>query len=324
MRDSSLLPELFDRVDEWAKQFPDRRTGSPARGTVAAALVVLEAFHHEHTPMWESLLSKRGGQLAGCGGARVKKIIDRYGSHKDPYSSEGGRTNRGQLPASRAIYKLLTESGVGDLSLDERRSVADALQRHIYETLVKPYYEQQCLSIQVVQDESIGSVVSKLLDEARPRGFEAATAQHIVGAALAQARLIESDQIYATSASDESTARQGDFEIGDMVLHVTTSPGDKLMTKCRENLNQGQRPVIATTPDLVQRTLKVLPGDIYRRVEVVSIPQYVASVLLTAAGVHKARQQRLLKDLLMTYNTHIESTETDRRARVKIPGSLKR
>ncbi|WP_409014985.1 DUF4928 family protein [Dyadobacter sp. CY345] len=38
------------------------------------------------------------------------------------------------------------------------------------------------------------------------------------------------------AALDQENGRTGDFDIGDVTIHVTTRPSEALLYKCRENL----------------------------------------------------------------------------------------
>ena len=62
-----------------------------------------------------------------------------------------------------------------------------------------------------------------------------------------------------------------------MAIHVTTSPGEALIERCRDNLNDGFRPVLVT----MQRGLSVAEGlanniDLAERIDIFEIEQFVA------------------------------------------------
>jgi hypothetical protein len=67
--------------------------------------------------------------------------------------------------------------------------------------------------------------------------------QHLIGAKLNL--LLDSPvEHYGVSVTDTSSARDGDFLVEDVAIHVTTSPSEALLRKCTRNLDNGLKPVI--------------------------------------------------------------------------------
>src|SRR5277367_4506906 len=80
--------------------------------------------------------------------------------------------------------------------------------------------------------------------------------QHMVGAKLDCALGAGKFEHNSYSTSDQQSGRSGDFFLGDVAIHVTTSPGEAVIEKCRDNLNDGYRPMLVT----LQRGLTVAEG----------------------------------------------------------------
>ncbi len=79
------------------------------------------------------------------------------------------------------------------------------------------------------------------------------------------------------STADAPSARLGDFFLGDVAIHVTTSPGEAVIEKCRDNLNDGYRPMLVA----MQRGLSVAEGlasnvGLADRIDIFEIEQFVA------------------------------------------------
>ncbi len=107
--------------------------------------------------------------------------------------------------------------------------------------------------------------------------YAGAVLQHLVGAkldcALGKGHLNHN----SFSTADAPGGRAGDFFLGDVAIHVTTSPGEALIGRCRDNLNDGYRPILVT----LQRGLTVAEGlatnvDLAERIDVFEIEQFVA------------------------------------------------
>ncbi len=82
------------RFAKWYCELSVQRDGSPARGTVAAALVVLEHLRENFDLRLESHRAPGGAQIKGAGGAAVRRILARFDEDRQ-FVKEGGRTNRG-------------------------------------------------------------------------------------------------------------------------------------------------------------------------------------------------------------------------------------
>lgn len=96
-------------------------------------------------------------------------------------------------------------------------------------------------------------VVSDVLRQAEERQktmpgvyYAEAVLQHLVGAKLDCVLGVGKFEHNSYSTADAPSNRAGDFLIEDVAIHVTTSPGEALIEKCRDNLDDGLRPLIVT------------------------------------------------------------------------------
>src|SRR6185437_6601886 len=114
------------------------------------------------------------------------------------------------------------------------------------------------------------------------------------------------------STADAPSGRAGDFFLGDVAIHVTTSPGEAVIERCRDNLNAGHRPVLVTG----QQGLTVadaLAGNkgLAGRIDVFEIEQFIA-LNLYELGKFAANGRRVaVNDLVERYNDIVEKFETD-------------
>jgi hypothetical protein len=96
-------------------------------------------------------------------------------------------------------------------------------------------------------------VVRDVLEEAEERQkaalgvwYVGAVMQHTVEAKLdcvLGRRKIEHNSF---TTSDEQSGGKGDFFVADVAVHVTTSPGEAVIERCRDNLDSGHCPILVT------------------------------------------------------------------------------
>lgn len=103
--------------------------------------------------------------------------------------------------------------------------------------------------------------------------------------------------------ADSATDRPGDYLIEDVVIHVTTSPGEALLRKCKDNLAQGLRPLIITTFKNVPVAVTMADNaGILGRVEVFDVEQFVASNILELSKFKAASRKVTVANLIARYN----------------------
>ena len=78
---------------------------------------------------------------------------------------------------------------------------------------------------------------------------------HLIAAKLCLILPEGSFEIHGASVADGPTDRNGDFVIGNTVIHCTTMPGALLIEKCKANLRAGCHSVIITIFDRVHTCL---------------------------------------------------------------------
>jgi hypothetical protein len=143
--------------------------------------------------------------------------------------------------------------------------------------------------------------------------------QHMVGAKLDCALGPGKFQHNSFTTSDEQSGRKGDFFVGDVAIHVTTSPGEAAIQRCSDNLNDGHRPILVTR----QRGLTVAEalaenvglGD---RIDIFEIEQFIALNLYEMGKFVMEGRRTVLKDFVTRYNEIIDEVETDPSLRIEL------
>ena len=121
------------------------------------------------------------------------------------------------------------------------------------------------------------------------------------------------------STADSPGARAGDFLLGDVAIHVTTSPGEAVIERCRENLNDGIRPVLVT----IQRGLSVAEGladnvGLADRIDIFEIEQFVALNVYELGKFAAEGRKTAVTDIVGRYNEIVEEFETDPSLKIEL------
>lgn len=185
------------------------------------------------------------GQVAGLGGANLKKILKEHGITQQ-LSSEGGRTSRGSMGLMIKYVDFLN-------AWNAEESVNFSVVEDFWAEQVREYFRNQPFVLTADTSKTIGANLDELFDQAKKRQKQNAgtqylgtVLQHLVAAKLCLILPEDSFEIHGASVADGPTDRNGDFVIGNTVIHCTTMPSALLIEKCRANLRAGCHPVIIT------------------------------------------------------------------------------
>ena len=282
------------------------------KGPLCVALVMTQHARAKGLPLDPGeLLTDGGGQVLGLGKGAVQSILHRHGISR-VLASEGGRTSRGSIGNMREYVALLNQlhaDGAADLDAIEAFWIAR----------VHEFFAAKPFKIRLDASRSLRTVVRDVLAQAEDRQktapgvyYAGAVMQHMVGAKLDCALGEGQFEHNSYSTSDQQSGREGDFFLGDVAIHVTTSPSEALIERCRDNLNDGIRPVLVTG----QRGLILAEGladnaGLSDRIDVFEVEQFVA-LNLYELGKFTAEGRRIaVSDFVARYNEIIEEVETD-------------
>jgi len=282
------------------------------KGPLCVALVITQQAKASGLPLNpENLLTDQGGQVLGLGRNAVQAVLTRHGITR-VLAAEGGRTSRGSIANMRqyvGFLNRLAETGNVDLDAVENFWIAR----------VHEFFSAKPFRIRLDASRSLRTVVRDVLQQAEERqkntpgmNYVGGVMQHIVGAKLECALGAGKFEHNGFSTSDAQTGRPGDFFIGDVAIHVTTSPGEAVIERCRDNLDDGYRPVLIT----MQRGLTVAEAladnaGIADRIDVFEIEQFVALNLYELGNFAAEGRRVAVSDLVKRYNEIIEDVETD-------------
>lgn len=282
------------------------------KGPLSVALVVTQHAKTMGLPLDpDSLVTEGGGQVLGLGKSAVQAVLTRHGIDR-VLASEGGRTSRGSLGNMReyvGFLNRLAEAGQVDLDLIEVYWV----------DRVRHFFAGKPFKIKLDAAKGIRMVVRDLIAQAQDRQKESggtyyagAVLQHLVGARLDCLFGRNTIKHNSFSTADAPSGRAGDFFIGDVAIHVTTSPGEALIDRCRDNLNQGSRPLVITLERgvVVAQELARNRG-LDERIDIFEIEQFMALHLYETGRFSADGRRTALTALVERYNDIVDEVETD-------------
>jgi hypothetical protein len=309
--------ELFA---EWYDSLPLEPNKFPARGTIAAALVVLEHLKEDFSLNLDSHRAKGQGQIRGVSGNATAKILAAFGETRH-FLSEGGRTNRGTPGAVGSMLDCIGKMKLNPLDPHERNLALHFLQGLLVDR-VREFHSRERLKFVFDPGKTTRQIVHDILVAAQEDGKLGAVAQYLVGAKL-QLRFPEiavSNDSYSTA--DVQLGRQGDFLIKDTAFHVTVAPMPAVYEKCKSNLDAGYRVYLLVPDDTVMGARQIADGTAKGKIAVESIESFVGqNVEELSTFSHEGRLTEFLK-LLLTYNERVGAVESDKSMMIEIPGNL--
>jgi len=281
------------------------------KGPLCVALVVTKHARNGLPLNPDKLLTGAGGQVLGLGKAAVQAILKRH-SIVRILASEGGRTSRGSISNMRDYVAFLNgQAAAGTVDLD-------AVEEFWIER-AREFFSAKPFKIRLDASRSLRTLVRDVIAQAEERQrntpgmqYAGAVLQHLVGAKLDCALGRGKFDHNSFSTSDAQSGRVGDFSIGDVAIHVTTAPGEAVIGRCRDNIDDGHRPVIVTT----SRGLTVAEGlaenaGIGERIDVFEIEQFIALNLYELGKFAADGRRVAVSEVVTRYNEIVEDVETD-------------
>ncbi|MFZ5730909.1 MAG: DUF4928 family protein [Pseudomonadota bacterium] len=292
--------------------------GIRSKGALCLPLVVTDHARTMGLPLDPARLrTGKEGQVLGLGKGKVQQVLARHGITR-VLAEEGGRTSRGSLGKMSAYVAFLNaQAAAGPLDLDDVEA--------FWIGRVRAFFSAKPLVLRLDPSLSVRTIFRGLFAQAEARQKElqgtmvlGTVLQHLTGAML-EVSLGQPVVHHSASTKDEGQARPGDFDIGDLAVHVSTAPGEALIRKCKENLAAGLRPVIVTRG----RGADVAAGlaenaQIADRLDVLDAEQWFASGILKRPGSSPAERAAAVTALLDAYNAIVDQVETDPSLRIEL------
>ena len=305
------------KLDELKKFFDENKMGT--KGTLCLGLVVSREALEKGLPMdFDSLLTENKGQINLLGKAHVQKILSSHGITR-VLAEEGGRTNRGNMGLAKKYVEFLNRHNYN------KKAMSDIEAWWI--DRVKDFFTAKPLVMKMDAAKSMRAAVRDLLSvaEKRQSAIKGSTIvgtilQHLVGAKLSLLLPTPLD-FHGAAVSDAVSDRDGDFDVGDVVIHVTSSPGEAVIRKCQRNLDDGKRPIIITTYARVPfAEMRASDMEIADRIDIFDIEQFLASNLYELGLFASKGRKETVSRLVAAYNSIIDTCETDPSLKIVLGG----
>jgi hypothetical protein len=300
-------PTLERLLADFANQ-----NGFKSQGPLSVALVITDRARKSGLPLDPNrLLTGRGGQVAGLGGDAVQAILARHDISR-VLAREGGRTSRGSIEKMRQYVEFLNElhdQGLADLDAVERFWIGR----------VRAFFAGKPFKLRVDAARGMRAVMRDIVEQANERRqanpsihYVGAIMQHLVGAKLDCKLGKGALQHNSFSTADEPGGRAGDFLVEDVALHVTASPSDALIEKCKTNLDSGLRPVIITLDKgVVAGEQAAERAGLAGRIDILEFEQFIATNIYEIGRFRPDGRKVAVEEIIKRYNEIIEQWETD-------------
>lgn len=317
----SLNEKTIEALGNWFEGLK-LYSGSPAKGTISGALVVLEHLKDEFNLEIDAHTATGGSQVKGASGEAVRRILAEFGETR-PFVAEGGRTNRGLRGDIKSMLDAFRSMGLVNLRPEERLSILKNCQKFLVDK-VREFHNRQRLKFTYDRNRSARLCIMDILSAARESGREGPVAQYLVGAKL-KLRFPEKEiENKSYSTADVQQNRPGDFLLGSSAIHVTVAPMPAVFGKCQRNIQDGLRACLLVPEKLLQGARQNADLNVKGPVEVESIESFVAQNVLEISEFSNELVPKQFLRLLQIYNERVDAVEIDKSMMIEIPQSLLR
>jgi hypothetical protein len=266
----------------------------------------------------DSLVTDQNGQVKGLGKGTIQRILNDHGISR-VLAKEGGRTSRGSMGRMKSYVSFL--NGLPQTDVETLKKIEQYWIERINDLFNSDPFK-------LTRDRyiSLSAAIASLLHQAEKRQKEGhgtmyvgAMMQHLVGAKLQLVLKDVAIEHHGFSVSDDSTSRAGDFFVGNAAIHVTATPTEGLLQKCKENLEMGIRPIIVTKGKGVVGAQNLAElFEIQSRIDVYEIEQFVSLNLYEKFSFRVANQEATIAEYLEIYNSIIEEHETAQNLKIEL------
>lgn len=300
----------MNKLEKCLREFADENVDG--KGALSVMLVVTRHAKDNALPLKpEALVTEEKGQVLGLGKASVQAILKNYGIAR-VLAEEGGRTSRGSLGLMQKYVAFLNDlhkKGLADAAAIEKWWIEQ----------VKIHFSAKGFTLHYDPSKSLKFIVEDIIEQAVKRQktgqgtmYAGAVLQHMVGAKLSLVLPGQTIERRGFSVADGPTEGAGDFEIDDVVIHVTTTPSEALLRKCLRNIETAKRPIIITPADGVAGAVSLAKGlGIDQRVDVVEAGQFIATNLYELSFFKAADRKLTVEKFIGRYNEIVSECETD-------------
>lgn len=312
MNPEPSLQAYRDRLDQWLDSC--RRAGKLSKNSIAVGFVILDHLH-KACPLSREAAFAAGGELRGARSGLaivltkndipttfLKEVTSRQASHD----------------AERLLELLNWGHGLAEVTAEARAAILSGLAAVLVEE-AKILLNRENLHPPIHRHASPVHWIAEILlaAEGRSRGI---VEQHLVGAKLERrfpALLIPNNPAHA---ADRQTARNGDFELGALVFHVTANPTRAVIEKCGANVRDGLRPLLIV-PNSQKTRAQILAEEaaLHHALTILALEDFLALNIIELAGEHNRDFYGVFADIIAIYNRRLTAVETELSLTIELP-----
>ena len=141
----------------------------------------------------------------------------------------------------------------------------------------------------------------------------------LVGAKLRLSLPERAISVYGASVVDSISHREADFLVGETAIHVTAFPQERLMERCRTNIERGLHPIIVTLRErigIVEALAENL--SILDRVEFFDVDHFISHSIQVQSGFARERLESTVVQLVAEYNSIIDGCNADPSLKIRM------
>lgn len=273
----------------------------------------------------DDLLTAIGGRTQGLGKSAIQSVLKRHGIEQ-VLARESLDTGPDNSQRVRAYIGFLNDL--------DRPVDLDAVEAH-WIARVRAFLAGKPLVVRMDASRGLRHMVRNLLEQAERRQRQSPgtnlvgkVMQHLVGAKLecvlgsgasgyrrvsdADPRAVSGSSSGSRPSAGARIGRPGGLRVGDVAIHVTPTPGEAVIARCRQDLDGDLRPILVTVRDRVP-VAEAVAGDagIGDRVDIFEIEQFIALNLHKIGRFGAERSQLAVQQMVEAYNSMIGQLETD-------------
>ena len=301
---NTIKQESHHLLNDWIVSCT--RGGKISRNTVAIGVVVLDHLKKNCPVLREDVISQ-GGEVKGARSG-LGAILEAYGIPSS-YLKEV-TTRQGHQDGQRLFEAFDWGKKFDGLEESDRQSILQELC-DVFLHHASDWLKRQNLKLAIDRRQAPSAWVHLIVESAKQRSG-GVVEQHLVGAKLA--RRFKSFVIpnHPAHAGDRQTDRAGDFEISQLVYHVTAAPSRHVIQKCAENIRIGLYPVLLV-PNEQENKARILAQDegIEQALTIISIEAFVALNIIELATDENKDFFGVLQEIVEIYNKRLTAVETD-------------
>ena len=306
--------KCIEQLQEYFKQ-----NKMNTKGNLCLGLVVTRHARNMGLPLEPTeLLTEGEGQVLGLGKSAVQNILKDY-SITRTLAEEGGRTNRGSIGNMKSYVGFLNDNH------NEEEFNVEHIESWWVER-VQDFFAGKPFTLKNDTSKSLQATFRDLITQAEKRKSQSTGAnylgtmlQHLVGAKL-NLLLNAFIKHHGASVADSPSKRDGDFDIENVSIHVTTFPSEALIRKCQENIEKGLRPIIITLRKRLSMAENLAEKEnLEDRIDVFDIEQFIGSNIYELGKFSPIGRQETIENLISQYNSIIDECETDPSLKIEIP-----